>query len=429
VTASEWPRLRECPDCGLFSRLPVTEPGTDARCPRCRRILRRVRHSPLTAGLAVTLAGLCFYALTVSTPFLEVDLRGRLQWSTLSSGAAALTQEGLWELGAVVVTTTLMLPLVKLLGTLAVLLGLRMPRPPSRLWAVFRWHETLGPWAMVEVYVLGVLIAYTRLVALAEVHIDVAAYGLVGLMLTLAALDAVLDPEAVWQELGRKGAVPSPTGGQPAHAGDVRPIGCDCCHHVAVGPPGAPCPRCGTSLLHRKPDSLARTWALLGAAAILYVPANYYPVLNITTLGSSGPHTILGGVEELAGAGMWPLALLVFFASITVPVVKLLGLGMMLIATHRRSSWRLFERTRLYRLVDIIGRWSMIDVFMISILVALVRFGAFATITSGVGAVCFAAMVVLTMLAARTFDPRLMWDAAGRASATDSGNGRQRERQ
>jgi paraquat-inducible protein A len=136
-------------------------------------------------------------------------------------------------------------------------------------------------------------------------------------------------------------------------------------------------------------------------------------------LGAQSPSTILGGAQELLEAGMWPLALLVFVASIMVPLLKLISLVFMLVETARGSAWRLRDRTRLYRLVDFIGRWSMIDVFMLSTLVGLVHAGAIATIIPGLGAICFGSVVVLTMLAAACFDPRLMWDAAAARAPED----------
>jgi len=132
----------------------------------------------------------------------------------------------------------------------------------------------------------------------------------------------------------------------------------------------------------------------------------------VTWFGTGQPNTILGGVRDLIRSGLWPLALLVFFASIAVPVLKLISLGVLLISTQRRSRWRLHDRTALYRVVEGIGRWSMIDVFMISILVALVQFGTLETVIPGPGAIAFAGVVILTMFAAECFDPRLMWDAA-----------------
>jgi paraquat-inducible protein A len=135
-------------------------------------------------------------------------------------------------------------------------------------------------------------------------------------------------------------------------------------------------------------------------------------------LGSGAPSTILGGVEELVTAKMYPLAALVFFASILVPVLKLCGLMLLLVLTQLGRSERLIDRVRLYRIVTIIGRWSMIDIFMISILVALVQFGAIITIEPGFGAVAFAGVVIITIFAAEAFDPRTMWDAAARLGPT-----------
>ncbi|MBV8093234.1 MAG: paraquat-inducible protein A [Acetobacteraceae bacterium] len=175
------------------------------------------------------------------------------------------------------------------------------------------------------------------------------------------------------------------------------------------------CLRCGSHLHHRKPNSLPCTWALVFASIILYVPANVYPVLTVIQMGSGAPSTIMGGVEELLAAGMWPLAALVFLASIMVPMLKLIGLMFMMLTTQFGWRSRLRDRTMLYRIVSAIGRWSMIDIFMTSILVALVQFGSVVTIDPGFGALSFAAVVILTMFAAETFDPRLMWDAAAQS--------------
>jgi paraquat-inducible protein A len=156
---------------------------------------------------------------------------------------------------------------------------------------------------------------------------------------------------------------------------------------------------------------LARTWALTLTAYILYIPANLLPIMTVTMSGRGEPDTIISGVKELVVGGMWPLALLIFFASITVPVLKLLTLTYLLLSVHFRSHWRPRERTMLYRITESVGRWSMIDIFVIAILVALVKLGALATIEAGAGTVAFAGVVVITMFAAMSFDPRLIWDA------------------
>ena len=189
---------------------------------------------------------------------------------------------------------------------------------------------------------------------------------------------------------------------------------CHTCHLLSQATAVAPhpcCPRCGATLHARKPDSLARTWALTLTAYILYIPANLLPVMTVTMSGRGEPDTILSGVKALLLGGMWPLALLVFFASITVPVLKLLVLTYLLLSVQFKSRWRPRERTILYRLTESIGRWSMIDIFVIAILVALVKLGSLATINAGPGAVAFGGVVVTTMFAAMSFDPRLIWDA------------------
>lgn len=422
VLPSEPARLRECPDCGRFHRLTPLSPGTVARCARCHGVLGRGRRDPLGRPLALAVTGLLLLVLAIQMPFMSIDLYGRENAANFTTGALQLDRSGLWELGLVVLAFTVGAPLAKLLCLAWVLLGLRADPAPRTLYVLFRWAERLSPWSMVEVYLLGTFVAYTKLKDLAHVQVGVAVYALGALMLVMAAADWTLDPDAVWERLEARGIVAAPERLKAARQEAARPVSADAaqllscrsCGLVSRAHSGESCPRCDAVLRARKPDSLARTWALLAAAAVLYIPANTLPVLTAIRLGRGQPSTILGGVEQLAAAGMWPLAVLVFFASITVPMLKLIGLSIMLISVHRRARGHLHDRTVLYRIVDAIGRWSMIDVFMISILVGLVRLGFIASVTPGPGAIAFAAVVILTMLASISFDPRLMWDAAGR---------------
>lgn len=170
------------------------------------------------------------------------------------------------------------------------------------------------------------------------------------------------------------------------------------------------CSRCGSVVHRRKPNSLSRTWALLVAAAICYVPANVYPIMAVTSFGKTQADTILSGVIYLFVHGMWPLALIVFVASVVVPVLKLIGLTALVISVQRKSQWRPRERARLYRIVEVVGRWSMVDVYVVTILVALVHLGSLASVEAEIGSFFFGAVVVLTLLASQSFDPRLIWD-------------------
>jgi paraquat-inducible protein A len=170
------------------------------------------------------------------------------------------------------------------------------------------------------------------------------------------------------------------------------------------------CARCGEALRWRKPESLVRAWMFLALAAILYIPANVLPVMDITQIGSTQRNTILGGVRVLWQDGDFLIAGVIFVASIVVPAAKVLGLAGLLVSSTARSTWSPMARTHLYRVVDTIGRWSMVDIFVGAVLVALVQFKTVGEVSAGPAALPFAAVVVLTMFAAMSFDPRLIWD-------------------
>jgi paraquat-inducible protein A len=175
------------------------------------------------------------------------------------------------------------------------------------------------------------------------------------------------------------------------------------------------CPRCFARLHERKPHSLAITTVLIVSAAVLYVPANLLPVMTTREIFEDEQDTIMSGVLELLHSGSWPIALLVFIASIVVPLLKIMALAVLLYSAWRRESRLRMQRTELYRLVEFVGRWSMLDIYAISILATLVQVQSFANIIVGWGAWSFGAVVVLTMVATRTFDERLLWDAPAHA--------------
>jgi paraquat-inducible protein A len=407
------PHLLECHDCGTIQRVPAMAAGARAICPVCDAHLRHTRADPFTPPLALNLAALAMLFVGGFFTLLSVSTAGQRHSANLLTGPEQLRTFGLWELSVVVLITTLAAPLLRTLCLSSVLASLRwhIRLPGAR--AAYAWVERLRPWSMIEIFLLGVFVAYVRLNVIVHIDLGPAILALGLLTLTVLAADILLDQSAVWEALDEReprAAAHHPSAGLLGSA--MHRMGCDTCRLVTRGRDGALCPRCGFALHHRKPDAVGRTLALLIAAIVLYLPANLYPVLTVVRFGFGQPSTILGGVRELLAAGEWPLALLVFFASVCVPVLKIVGLILLLATTEARSNKGLRDRTILYRIVDAVGRWSMIDIFMGSILVALVRFGAIVTITPGPGAVAFAAVVILTMFAARSFDPRLMWDRA-----------------
>ena len=394
--------------------VPALAPGTTARCARCGTILHRAARYPLEHNIALTVAALVLLVIMCTTTLMNVETAGIALTAGLFSGPDELVRRGMGELAVVIVFVTLLAPLGKLAGTLYVLSRLREANPPHHLRRVFAFVEKLRPWSMIEVFVFGVFVAYVKLGDLVTIGLEAGVYALLALTFVIIWADSALDHQAVWDALDHRDDTVGGAGcTRSLRRSRAHAIGCETCGLVSVPRLADPsCPRCDTALHARKPDSVARTWALVIAAAILYIPANHYPVLTVLQLGPGAPSTILGGVEELFASGLYPLAALVFVASIAIPLRKLVGLSLMLIATQTgRTEW-LRDRTWLYHIIRWIGRWSMIDIFMEALLGALVRFGNVITIEPGMGAVAFCSVVILTMIAAETFDPRLMWDAA-----------------
>jgi len=343
--------------------------------------------------------------LVNSFPFLSLKMSGRLVETQLLSGAWAMMQEGQWELGVLVAATSIVFPLLTTLGWLYLLIPRQFGMTPIGFHAVYRWTNHLAPWSLIGVFMLGVLVAIVKLLDLAEVIPGVALYAFIGLLFVSAAARIDQDKSLLWPSIGLIHRLDSDKSSAIQH--DLQS-----CQHCDLLVPNnrEKCPRCNSRLHIRKTNSIERTWAMILSAGVLFIPANVYPVMTVTRFGAGEPSTILGGVIHLIEVNMIPLALLILFASIVVPILKLLILSYLLISIKRRSSWRLRDRTLLFRFAEGIGALSMVDIFLVAIMTALVRLDALATVQPGIGASFFAAVVVLTMFAAHSFDPRLIWD-------------------
>ena len=198
-------------------------------------------------------------------------------------------------------------------------------------------------------------------------------------------------------------------------------VSCQDCHLLSRWPAKsrrqrAFCPRCGGKLVQRKSHSLARTWALVLTAMVLYVPANLLPMMVTSSLGDRQEDTIMSGIISFLQDGSWGIALIIFTASIFVPFMKFAILIYLLLSVQLRSLWRPKDRTLLYRMTEVAGRWSMLDIYVVTIMVALVKLGIVGDVEAGPAAVYFAAVVAITMLAAESFDPRLIWDVVEEAN-------------
>jgi paraquat-inducible protein A len=400
-TAPQSPEEIVCHDCTLVQRLPALESRAIATCARCGSVLHAAGH-PDSTPLALATAALCCALLANVYPIIQLQLGGRTRENFLTSGPRALIRDDFSSLGVLVAAFSIVMPVLWLVAVVWVLFHIRRPQRSPELGPLFRIAEQLRPWAMAEVYVIGAYVAYTRLEALGRVRVEIGGLAVAALAFLTFLVDQTVDRRHVWD------SIVSPRAAGPGQAG----LPCAHCDFITKCREGQRCPRCRGVVRRRKHRSLERTTALVLAGAALYVPANILPIMAVGRLGHPNPDTIISGIGELARRGLWPLAAIVLFASILVPVFKLFSLTWFLLAIRRRWRWGLGFRTRLYRWVEGIGRWSNIDVFMISILVALVRFGVLATVEARAGAVAFAAVVVITSFAAEVFDPRLMWDAA-----------------
>ncbi|HZP44425.1 MAG TPA: paraquat-inducible protein A [Candidatus Binataceae bacterium] len=422
-----------CPDCDLLQRLPVLEPQAAAVCRRCGRELRRYRPDSLNRTLALAAAAATLYVVANAVPMLGLTVVGREAETTVFGGAWHLLQNDQRLVGLLVLFTAVIAPAVQIALTLAVIAGVSRDHPPRWVARLMRLHPTAQTWSMIEVMMLGVLVALVKIADYATVIPGLALFVIGGLVLLLAAMQASFDPAEVWRRVTWVGARDSSLLPLELEATDAdgRAVGrsalelglerCDTCGLVSqpVGAESGRCPRCGAAIEFRKAEAFQRAWAFLIAAAICYVPANLLPVLRTTTDAGTDSDTILQGVVLLWSPRGWPLSLIVLVASIVIPSAKIAALAYLLITAQRGSAVSFNQRVRLYRTVEFIGRWSMVDVFVDTFTAALIQLQPLMSVEPGPGLVFFAAVVVLTMLAVESFDPRLIWDPAiGRGFAT-----------
>jgi paraquat-inducible protein A len=400
MSESHW---LECPDCGLLQVLPPPRAHHVRNCARCNRSFGDgANHGP--AARALTLTALLLFVLANLYPFMGLEFGGRRSSIHFGSDVPGMASHNdLIPIALMVLAISILAPLGRLVALGLVLMNLRHGRNIHFTANLMHFADRVRGWSMLDVFLVGTLVALTKLHDLATVTVGIGLYMLGALVLVLAFLELAVDRHALWQQIR-----PSPSADTPPRADW---LGCVDCGMVQE--PGAHCIRCGTTLHKRKPNSLHRTGALVLTGFILYLPANIYPVLTVITLGRGSPSTILGGVVELARGNDWPLAAIVFIASIAVPFLKLFGLTWLTLSARFKSDWALGDRTRLYRVIDLVGRWSTVDVIVAALLTALVTLGNIAEVMPGLGVLAFGGVVFVTLLATEFFDPRLLWDAAG----------------
>lgn len=408
-----------CHECGCIHAQRPLPSGAQAFCSCCGSLLYGAPTNSLRRSLALALSALVLFLLANLYPFITLDLAGRSQPTWLLTAGWALHQEGMWALGMLVAVTSVVFPLLVMTGLVYLLIPAVRGQAAPALGPVLRAVLALLPWSLLGVFLLATLVAFVKLMDLANVLPGPGLVAFVAAMLAFSATRAQLDPDALW----RLAPVPQWSPQQWRGEALVQCHGCG----LLRPPERAPdrCPRCMAPMHYRQQQSVERTWALLVAAVILFIPANVYPMMTVRQLGQGAPDTIVSGVVRLIDNGYWGLGLVVFFASLVIPVAKLASLAWLLWSVQRGVDWRPHDRTRLYRFTELVGAWSMVDVYLVGLLSGLVSFGVLASVTPGLGSLFFAAVVVLTMFAAASFDPRLIWDALPPAAVPSRRQGRQ----
>ena len=375
---TEQPLSLACHHCGASYQRPNLVPGQWAQCVRCDSVLESYATFTPSAWLAVVCAAILTLALANAYPVATLVVQGAAQPASFFDAVIITWQTGYPEVAILTLAAGFVLPAFHL-GLLAwILCWLVSGRLPPHFDHLLAWLERIKPWCMVPVFLMGVLVSVVKLAGLATL--------VPGVGLFATAVSAVLITS-----LSRLSAF------------RLRTMAFDAALPVGPGHEQGP----------PSPAQFTRIWALLLAALILYIPANLLPIMSIDAITGSSAHTIMGGVIELVGMGSWDIALVVFIASVVVPSFKLICLATLVWLAQQKNGRALRRRTHLYGMVEFIGQWSMLDVFVVILLSALGRFGALLTIQPGAGAVAFGAVVVLTMLAAMSFDPRLAWRRAG----------------
>jgi paraquat-inducible protein A len=393
--------LVECRNCGLLQVQPRVERRDIVSCSRCKTQLEHSAGKSLDATLACSAAILLLLIPAWTAPFLTASALGATRTSYLPMSVYVIWRDGSPLLALAVFLFVLMFPLLRF-GTLTgVLLALRLGRRPAWLAPAFRVCNVLQVWAMLDVFLLGLIVAYFRLRTSLVVSLGPGAicFILAGLLSLVAR--ATLDKAQIWRSISPdRTSIRAPS------------MVCLSCELVMPRADHATCPRCQFTVTARKKNSYSRSMALLLAAGFMYLPANIYPIATIPINLKPTAYTVLGGVIDLVRSHLLGLAALVFTASFTIPLLKMVGLAWCASSALCGSCRFLVGKTRVYRVVEEIGRWSMVDPLTIACFVPVLQFNALIDGHAEPAVVPFSAVVILTTFAVQLFDPRKMWDGA-----------------
>lgn len=413
-----------CPDCDLV--LPKVQPpkGNRTVCPRCGCVLLNHCHDTISRSLALAITGLLFYFPAIFLPLLTFRKLGLSETGNILNTVMEFIDQEYFLVALIVLLSAVLFPLVKLSLLATVSLCLRVNRHPEFLKFFFRIFNYLESWAMVEVFLLGIMITIIKMQDSTEIYFGAGFFCFIGLVLVTMATSLTVCKESFWMLIESKGkrswqyfhntiSAALAIGVKTAAANNL--FLCRECNLLCYNHPGHAgkkqiCRRCGATLHFRKPASISRTWALTITALLLLFPANLLPIMHVDFLGIPSSSTILDGIKIFFQEGSYFIALIILTASILIPIFKIVGLAIILLTIKFRRPKYLRQKTAMFRFIEFIGRWSMLDIFVIALLGFYINFGFLSSIETAPAATYFCLVVVTTMLAAITFDPRLLWD-------------------
>ena len=395
-----------CPQCDLMIKLPDIPVGSRASCQRCHTSLTANWHEPRKRPTGYALAALFMLLLANLFPFVSMKVAGLTSQITLAQIPQVMVTEDYSSLATLFLLFVQAVPAFCMITI--ILLVNPVPLPTRLKIGLARILFQLRNWGMSEIFMAGVLVSFVKLMAYGEIGLETSFWPWVLFCLLQLRAFQCVDRRGLWDSLSPRPALPHPP--EAGISGLEQGLrSCPCC--TAILPEAEhKCPRCGVTAEARRKHSLQWTLALLFTSILLYIPANLLPIMVTETLGTAYPSNIMAGVIVLWGDGSYPVALVIFIASIMVPTLKMLAIGWLCWDASGRGQRDSHRMHKIYEVVEFVGRWSMIDVFVIAVLSALVRMGQLMNVYPAWGAVLFAMVVIITMIAAMTFDPRLTWD-------------------
>jgi paraquat-inducible protein A len=393
-----------CHECDLLIELLPLAEGNKALCPRCGYVLTSSHCNAQNRVIAFAMSALIFMSLSFYFPFLTFSAQGQDRTVTLMQSITVMVTENFPSLAVLTFIAIIAIPALYLVSAIYVHVSVKRSRLLVGTRSMLKMITYLQPWSMAEIFLIGILISFIKIMSLADVKLGLSFWSYVLFILSMTATILHIDKYRAWQWLKEKDNLAVTSVPRDGHY-----QACHVCSDIVDESKHA-CDTCGSHLHVRVRDSVQKTWALLVTSIFLYLPANMMPIMRTNFLGEETTNTILGGVVVLWEHGSYPIALIIFIASVLVPVGKIIALGWLCygVQTHSTKSYK--QKLQIYRATELVGRWSMVDVFVVAVLVALIKLGNIMSIYPDWGAVAFAGMVIVTVLAALSFDPRLIWD-------------------